>query len=126
MNSLRPICIATGYESDSALSGCDDSSSTESLSGDTDHTYVPSSLSTVESYSTCYSWESMQTTLTDELSHIRGATPLKELAQQIDNWTKTGSYRRSSPGRTWKYCSFALVFLYNSISCNSDFNLIWP
>ncbi|CAC5402546.1 unnamed protein product [Mytilus coruscus] len=94
-NTLTAAADTTGYDSDS---GCSESSiSTESLSGDTDNTYIPSSLSTVESYSTCYSWESSQTTLTDELRDIRGATPLKELAEQIDAWTKTGKYRQPSP-----------------------------
>ncbi|XP_076099902.1 uncharacterized protein LOC143069242 isoform X2 [Mytilus galloprovincialis] len=97
-NTLTAAADTTGYESDS---GCSESSlSTESLSGDTDNTYIPSSLSTVESYSTCYSWESSQTTLTDELRDIRGATPLKELAEQIDAWAKTGKYRQPSPIRS--------------------------
>lgn len=85
---------ATGYESDSGVSR------NSSLSSDTDHTYIPSSVSTVDSYSTCYSWQSSHTTLTDELSEIRGATPLKQLAQQIEAWTKTGSYRSLSPCKT--------------------------
>lgn len=55
----------------------------------------------MESYSTCYSWESSQTTLTDELRDIRGATPLKELAEQIDAWAKTGKYRQPSPSMTF-------------------------
>ncbi|VDH91037.1 Hypothetical predicted protein [Mytilus galloprovincialis] len=97
-NTLTAAADTTGYESDS---GCSESSlSTESLSGDTDNTYIPSSLSTVESYSTCYSWESSQTTLTDELRDIRGATPLKEIAEQIDAWAKTGKYRQPSPIRS--------------------------
>ena len=98
---FKLIFIATGYDSDSAVSDCSMSTFSSIYTTGTDNTYTPAigyhdddedDLDSVSSTHT-------PSSLMSELDHLREATPLKDMSFRIRSWAKTGYFTHSTPGK---------------------------